>query len=212
MQICLALYTFAACDVPRGQYYLGWTPQELRVHLPLLWTAWAFRIRTPWPVASDVCALPSYGRWFYFFPLTHYRVLAYKLKNLNSYWNYDISMTLVAFSIQLYYDSRIVENCCPSSAYSIGFDHRFIYLSVYWIMSMLFSDLKTYGNQLCISTTIFLWWCCWRHSVHTLLLNVFWRKTSQKNQKTHLLTRKDSCTRCVRVVLLEMNVNVTQYL
>jgi hypothetical protein len=40
----------------------------------------------------------------------------------------------------------------------------------------------------------------------------FEEKLGQNKQKTHFLTGKDTCTTCVRVVLLRMNVDVTRCL
>jgi hypothetical protein len=68
-----------------------------------------------------------------------------------------------------------------------------IYIKLY-DMYMLFSHLKTYGNQYAIPTTIVIWWCCWWHNVHTPLYWMrFEEKLGQNKQKTHFLTGKDSC-------------------
>ena len=48
---------------------------------------------------------------------------------------------------------------------------------MYIKLSMLLSHLKTYGNQ------------------HTIVLNVFWRKTRSKTSKNTLFDRQRSCTK-----------------
>jgi hypothetical protein len=92
-------------------------------------------------------------------------------------------------NVQLY---ETLENCCPFSAFSIGFDHRFyIYLNIYWIMSMLFSHLKTYWNQLCELMMLLT-----RTHPYT---GCILKKNKSKQAKTHFLTAKGPVQRCVYV-------------
>lgn len=50
------------------------------------------------------------------------------------------------FFVPGYTEDLIVENYYPSFAYCIRFDHHFYLLEC---ILLLFSHLKTYGNQLC---------------------------------------------------------------